>query len=128
MVRQVAVAYHRLPVAWVVACLQALGEALAGLDFLLWWGRLVSVPHQFALELRALEHCPGQAWKRSADSEVGQVGPAADRLMQALERVWQVLQLWALQVPAWQRLLGRWDAVAVTSVSMPLLQVLEVVT
>jgi hypothetical protein len=35
MVRQVAVANHRLPVAWVVACLQALGEALAGLDFLL---------------------------------------------------------------------------------------------
>ena len=48
--------------------------------------------------------------------------------MQALERVWQVLQRWALQVPAWQRLLGRWDAVAVTSVSTPLLLVLEVVT
>ena len=62
------------------------------------------------------------------DSEVGQAGPAADWLMQALERVWQVLQRWALQVPAWQRLLGRSDAVAVTSVSTPLLLVLEVVT
>jgi hypothetical protein len=62
------------------------------------------------------------------DSEVGQACPAADRLTQALGRVWQVLQWWALQVPAWQRLLGRWDAVAVTSVSTPLLQVLEVVT
>ena len=58
------------------------------------------------------------------DSEVGQAGLAADRLTQVLERVWQVLQAWALQVPALQRLLGRWDAVVVTSVLRPLLQAL----
>ena len=51
------------------------------------------------------------------DSEVGQAGPAADRLMQALERVWQVLQVWALQVPAWQRLLGCWGVLVVPTVS-----------
>ena len=59
MVRLVAVAYHRLLVAWVVACPQALGVVLDGLDFLLWLGRLVLAPHRCALELRAVEHCPG---------------------------------------------------------------------